>query len=102
MKDAPTEFVGAPRASDKGAASCAPAVHLPSGADAHLCRLPDADLTRLGHQEQTEQERDGRHGDGIDQRVARLWDMVSPAVCAVTYAAVVMTGTSPPPQPLPM
>src|ERR1041385_1772492 len=36
----------------------------------HLRRLPDFDLARLGHQEQTENERDRGHDDRIDQRRA--------------------------------
>src|SRR5947209_2855427 len=38
-------------------------------AGAYLRRLPDADLARLRHQEQAEQERHCRYDDGIDQGV---------------------------------
>jgi len=47
-------------------------------------------------------ETDGRHDDGIDQCAAQALGHAEPAACADTYAAVVITGTSPPPQPLPM
>src|SRR5215831_8115522 len=60
-----------------------------------LHRLPDADVTRLRHQEEAEHEAHRGHQDRIDQGVAE-------AARVAAKAADVMNGTKPPPRPLPM